>query len=149
MMRYSGIALLLSVALAFGGCGGGNSNAGSINGNWTAALMSSGSSTPVLTFTTNLTQSSGTSVSVTHFNFTTSSPCFVSDQTETGGFSLAGNFNGSVTGALQMTVQSGNPSGNTLTLQGQANNNTVTGTWVLSGVSAGCTGSGSFTMSRM
>jgi hypothetical protein len=151
-MKQTGIATLLSAALLLGGCGGGNSssNAGNVNGNWNASLMSSASSTqPVFAFTTNFTESSGSSLSVTHFTFTTSSPCFAGGETETGGFVLSGNFNGSVTGALQMAVQSGNPSGNALTLQGQVNNNTISGTWVLSGVTSGCTGSGNFTMTKM
>jgi hypothetical protein len=150
-MKCLSIVMVLAAALMLGGCGGGNSssNSGSVNGNWTASLMSSASTSPVLTFSTTFTQTSGTSLNVTQFNFTTSSPCFVSGETETGGFVLSGNFNGSVTGALQMTIQSGNPSGNTLTLQGQVNNNAISGTWTLSGVSSGCTGSGSFTMTKM
>jgi hypothetical protein len=143
-------AALLACVLMFAGCGGGNSSsAATVNGNWNASLMSSGSSNPVFAFTTNLTASNGTSLDVTHFTFTTSSPCFAAGETETGGFALAGNFNGNVTGTLQMTVQSATPSGNTLTLQGQVNNNVINGTWVLSGVTAGCTGSGNFTMNKM
>lgn len=148
-MKHLGMAVLFLAALALGGCGGGNSSGGTVNGNWTASLMGSGSSTPVFAFSTSLTQSTGTTLSVTNFTFTTASPCFVSGGTETGGFTLAGNFSGNVTGALQMTVQSGNPGGNTLTLQGSVNNNTITGTWVLSGVTSGCTGSGNFTMTKM
>jgi hypothetical protein len=150
-MKPIGIAALLSAALMLGGCGGGNSssNAATVNGNWNASLMSSASSSPIFAFTTNLTESSGTSLSVTHFTFTTTSPCFAGGETETGGFVLSGNFNGNVTGALQMTVQSGTPGGNTLTLQGQVNNNAISGTWVLSGVTTGCTGSGNFTMTKM
>jgi hypothetical protein len=141
--------MLLMLALILSACGGASSsNSGNINGNWTAAL-SDNNGTPVFAFTTSFTQSSGTGMSVTNFSFTTSSPCFVSGGTETGSFVLSGNFNGSVSGAFQMTIQSGTPSGNTLTLQGTVKNNSITGTWMLSGVTSGCTGSGNFTMMKM
>jgi len=143
-------SLCFSAALVLCGCGGGSSSSpANISGNWNATLMSSGNSSPVLSFTTSFAQSNGSSLNVTRFNFTTSSPCFVSDETESAGFTLAGNFNGDVTGAFQLAVQSGSPSGNTLTLQGSVNNATISGTWVLSGVTSGCTGSGSFTMTKM
>ena len=48
---------------------------------------------------------------------------------------------------FQMTVQS-TPPGNTLTLNGTLMGNTITGTWTLSGLMAGCTGNGNFTMNR-
>jgi hypothetical protein len=38
---------------------------------------------------------------------------------------------------------------NTLTMQGTINNNTVTGTWTLTGLTSGCSGSGTFTMNKM
>jgi hypothetical protein len=149
-MKQLGIAIILVVELMLGACGGGNStNANNINGTWASTLTSSPNTPPVLTFTTSLSQMSGTAVSVTNLNFTTATPCFVSGGTETGGFTLSGNFNGNVTGSFQMTIQSGAPSGNTLTLQGSAKNNVITGTWVLTGVTAGCTGSGNFTMTKM
>jgi hypothetical protein len=149
-MKQLGIAMFLAVELVLGACGGGNSsNSNNINGNWTSTLSSSSNPAPVFTFTASFTQMSGTGVSVTNFNFTTATPCFASGGTETGGFALSGNFNGSVTGALQMTVQSGTPSGNTLTLQGSVQNHVITGTWVLTGVTAGCNGSGNFTMTKM
>jgi hypothetical protein len=149
-MKQIAVGITLFAVLVLAGCGGGNSSqSGTVNGNWTASLMDNGTSTPVFAFTTVLSESTGSSLNVTQFKFTSSSPCFVSGETETGGFSLTGDFNGNVKGAFQMAVQSGNPSGNTLTLQGTANGNTITGTWILSGVSSGCTGSGNFTMTRM
>jgi hypothetical protein len=45
-------------------------------------------------------------------------------------------------------VTSGNPSGNTLTLNGTVNGNTITGTWQLVG-GTGCTGNGNFTVAKM
>ncbi len=148
-MKQLSIAVLLVVGLTLVACGGGSSSSSNtINGNWTATLTNPDGS-PAFGFTTSLNQSSGTAVTVTNLSFTTSTPCFSSGGTETGSFVLSGNFNGSVTGGFQMTVQSGTPSGNTLTLQGTVNNNAVTGMWTLTGVTSGCTGSGTFTMTRM
>jgi len=48
-----------------------------------------------------------------------------------------------------LTITSATPSGNTLTLQGTVNNNAITGTWTLTGLTPGCTGSGNFTLTRM
>jgi hypothetical protein len=147
-MKYLGIAALV-LGLALAGCGGGNSsNSTNISGNWTAALSDSNGA-PVFAFTTSLTQNSGTVVSVTNLNFTTATPCFASGGSETGSFILSGNFNGNVTGAFQLGIQSGTPSGNTLVLQGTVKNNTISGTWTLTGVTAGCSGSGNFTMNKM
>ena len=74
---------------------------GNINGNWTATLMNSGGS-PTFAFTTSFTQSSGTGLNVVNFTFTTPGACFDSQQTtETGSFSLSGNFNGRVTGSFE------------------------------------------------
>jgi hypothetical protein len=150
-MRRLGIVLLTSaLSLFLAGCGGGNTGpgGGNINGNWTATLSDSGNS-PVFTFTTSFHQGGGTDVTVTNFTFTTSSPCFVSGGTETASFVLSGNFNGNVTGTFELSIQSDNPSGNTLTLQGTVKNNAISGTWTLSGVTSGCTGNGNFTITRM
>jgi hypothetical protein len=144
-------ATLLGLALVLGGCGNSNSTnstSGNVNGNWTATL-SNPDSTPAFAFTTGFTQMSGSSVSVTKFTFATSSPCFVSGETATASFVVSGNFSGSAMGAFQLTVKSGNPSGDTLTLQGTVTNNTITGTWTLVGISSGCTGSGNFTATKM
>jgi hypothetical protein len=149
-MRRLGIALLTAVSLFFVGCGGGNSapGSGNINGNWTA-MLSDTSTTPIFTFTTSFHQSGGTDVAVTNFTFTTSSPCFVSGGTETASFVLSGNFSGDVSGAFALHIQSETPSGNVLALQGTVRNNTISGTWTLSGVTSGCTGNGNFTLNRM
>jgi hypothetical protein len=148
-MKQLSIAVLLVLGLTLAACGGGSSSSpNTINGNWTATLTNPDGS-PAFGFTTSLSQSSGTAVTITNLSFTTSTPCFSSGGTETGTFVLSGNFNGSVSGGFQMTVQSGTPSGNTLILQGTVMNNAVTGTWTLSGVTSGCTGSGTFTMTKM
>jgi hypothetical protein len=147
-MRSLGIAVLL-LGLTLVGCGGGNSsNSNNVSGNWTAALSDSNGAS-VFAFTTSLMQNSGTVVSVTNLNFTTATPCFASGGSETGSFILSGNFNGNVTGAFQLGIHSGTPSGNTLVLQGTVKDNTISGTWTLTGVTAGCGGSGTFIMNKM
>ena len=140
--------VLMGIALVLAGCGSGSSN--TINGNWTAALMSTGNnSSPVFNFTVTLTATGGNNLSITNLNFTTANSCFASGSTATGGFSLSGNMNGVTSGGFQMNIQSApNGGNNLLTLQGTVNNNTVTGTWTLAGTTAGCTGSGSFTMNK-
>lgn len=145
-MRQLGIILSVVLGVLLIGCGGSNSTMpGTINGNWTATLSNPDQST-AFGFTTTLTESSSTALSVTNFNFTTSSPCFSSGTTESGTFTLTGNTNNVITGNFGMTIQSGTPSGNQLSLQGTVNNNVISGTWSLTGVTAGCTGSGNFTM---
>ena len=145
-MKLLGI-VPLALLLLLGACGGGNPHSGNINGNWTATLTDTNSS-PVFSFTTAFTQGNGMGLHVTHFTFTTSSPCFVSDETETGTFALGGDFNGNVTGMFGLTVQSGSPSGNTLALQGTVKNNVISGTWILAGGTSGCTGNGAFSLTR-
>ena len=149
-MNKGFIATLLGLTMILGGCGSSSSNnSNNINGNWSAMLTDSGNA-PAFAFRTTFTQMSGSSVSVTNLTFTTATPCFVSGETESASFVLNGNFNGNVTGAFQLMVKSGTPSGDTLTLQGAAkNNNSITGTWTLVGVNSGCSGSGNFAATRM
>lgn len=145
-MRRFAVAALLVLGLILAGCGSSN-NSGNINGTWNATLLDSNNTT-AFSFGTSLAVNSGGSLTVTNFNFTTNSPCFVSGETESGSFSLSGNFMGNVTGSFGLTVASGNPSGNMLKLSGTATGNTITGTWTLTG-GTGCTGSGAFTMTKM
>ncbi len=149
MYRSLGIILLLSLGLVTIGCGSSNnSNSGNINGAWTANLTNTDNS-PAFGFTTNFTQESGGSISVTNFKFTTTSPCFSGDTTETGSFGLSGNFNGNVAGTFGMNISTTFSSGtnNQLALNGAVGGSTITGTWTLTGV-AGCTGNGTFTINK-
>jgi hypothetical protein len=146
-MKQLATVVLLIVGLALVGCGANNSsNPTNVNGTWNATLLDT-KSTTVFTFGTSLVVNGDGSLAISNFSFTTDSPCFVSNETESGSFTLSGNFNGNVTGKFGFNVQSGSPSGNTLVLSGSANGNTISGTWTLTG-STGCTGSGSFTMVR-
>lgn len=147
-MKQFAVFALLIAGLVLVGCGSNGSNPSNINGNWNATLMNNGNTTS-FAFGTSLAVNGDGSVSVANFSFTTSSPCFASGETESGSFTLGGNFNGQVNGRFGMTVQSASPSGNSLKLNGTvANGNTITGTWTLTG-SSGCTGSGTFTMTKV
>jgi hypothetical protein len=150
-MRHVKLAALLALALLLAACGNSNANGnnGTVNGNWTATLLNVNGQ-PVFAFTTAIAESGINGLIITNFNFTTATPCFGSASTETGGFTLGGNFNGVTTGTFTLTVQSAKAgsNGNTLVLQGTVSNNTVSGTWTLSGTGSGCSGSGTFTMLR-
>jgi len=144
-MRHFAMAVLCSMLLVLFACGGGSSN--SVNGNWSATLTNT-DGTAAFSFTTTLNESNGTTITGANFTFTTATPCFVSTSSETGGLMLSGNTNGVTSGNFEFTVQSSNPSGNVLTMTGMLSNNTITGSWTLSGVTAGCSGSGNFTMTK-
>jgi hypothetical protein len=144
-MKYFALAALLAIGLALAGCGANNSsNPANINGTWNATLLDTNNTT-VFSFGTSLVVNGDGSLTISNFQFNSNSSCFVSGETESGSFTLMGNTNGQVNGRFGLAVQSGSPGGNSLTLSGTANGNTVSGTWTLTGGS-GCTGSGSFTM---
>lgn len=148
-MKQLGIATLLVLVVMLGACGSSNSNSTDISGNWTATLTDVNGATD-FAFTTTLTES-GTTISGSNLTFTTGSPCFGTGTTESGGFTASGTTNGVTSGVFQLTVQSGASSANgdnTLNLQGTLNNNTVSGTWTLTGTGTGCVGSGNFSMTR-
>jgi len=133
------------------GCGSNNGpNSTNVNGNWSASLTNSQNGPPIYSFTTTLSEANGGGLSVSNFKFTSTGSCFASGETtETGSFTLSGNFNGNVTGTFGMTVTSTTNSSTQLVLQGGVGpNNTVAGTWVLTGSSA-CSGQGNFTFTRM
>jgi hypothetical protein len=148
-MKRFGIALVSALGLVLVACGGGNTNSSpTVTGNWSAALTNT-DGTPALAFTTSLTEGSGTvMVTGTNLTFTTSTSCFTSGGSQTGSFVLSQNLGGNVMGAFQLVITSGTPSGNTLTLQGTVADNTITGAWNLTGT-GGCTGSGTFTITKM
>src|SRR5690349_16961982 len=82
LMKLFASTMLIALALMLVGCGSDNSSNNAVNGNWTVSLTDA-NSTPVFGFTTTLTQS-GSTVSGTNLSFTTATPCFGSDSTETG-----------------------------------------------------------------
>ena len=147
-MKLLRLALFLGLGLLLVGCGNDRATGGNINGNWTASLTDTGGNQS-FAFTTSLIAAGSNGVlTVNNFRFTTQSACFVSGETESGTFALSGDFNGNVSGQFGMSVLSGSPGGNTLTLAGAVHGGSISGTWVLAG-GGGCNGSGTFTMTRM
>lgn len=130
-----------------------SSNNANLNGHWSASMTSQGSSNPMVAFTTDLNTTTNNSVTGTNLNFTTNDGCFDNkNATANGSFTLSGNDNGNVNGGFGMTVTSpatGASGNNTLTLAGTVSNgNTISGTWTLTGMQSGCTGSGTFSMTK-
>ncbi|HTS35684.1 MAG TPA: hypothetical protein VMH04_08440 [Candidatus Solibacter sp.] len=147
-MKHFAVTLLLVAALALVGCGSNSSSTpANINGTWNATLVDSNSQT-YFQFGTSLKVNGDNSLTISNLTITAPSPCFGSAATESGSFVLSGNFNGKVTGTFQFVLTSASPSGNTLTLNGSADGNTISGNWSTSG-SFGCTGNGTFTMTKM
>jgi hypothetical protein len=145
-MKQFAAALLLAVGLTLVGCGSNSSHPATINGTWNATLTDTNNAT-MFSFGTSLVVNGDGSLSISHFTFHSNSPCFVSGETESGSFQLAGDFNGHVSGTFGFVVNSGTPAGNTVTLTGTANGNTISGQWMMNGT--GCSGSGNFTMTKM
>jgi hypothetical protein len=145
-----GMMALLTVVLAMAGCGSSSSSSTNVNGNWSASLTNSPLGPTVYTFTTTLAESSGGGVSVSSFTITSANgSCFTGTTTESGSFTLSGNFSGNVTGTFGMTITAQDSGGqNVLMLQGGVGpNNTITGNWSVTGTSA-CVGQGTFTMNK-
>ena len=147
MHKLFAIITLLTLGLTLTGCG---NTRGNIDGNWTTTLITPPGGTPVFAFQTNFTGSGGGAFTVTSITFTTAGTCFNTPPfTKTGTVSLTGDYNGHVTGSFGLTITTQFTSGtnNVLTLNGAVTNNTITGTWTLTG-SNGCSGNGIFTSTR-
>jgi hypothetical protein len=149
-MKSMAAILLLSASVALSGCGS-NSNStvnGNINGTWNATLDSTGTET--FGFMTNLTVNSGGALGTSSFNImVNNTPCVFPVTTESGSFTIGGNFNGQVSGSFHYVVTSTGATVNTLTLDGMVSGGQITGTWTVSGASGGCSGNGTFTMIPM
>lgn len=143
MKRLAGF-ILFAIGMILAGCGSNSANPANINGTWNAQLSGTGA----LSFGVALAMNNDGSLSVTNLNFKSNSPCFVSGETASGSFAVMGNFTGSAMGQFNFEVKSGSPAGNTLSLTGTGNGNTISGKWTLLG-SSGCTGNGTFTMTKM
>jgi hypothetical protein len=134
------LSLVLGLAILLAAC---SSDHSSINGTWTAAL----SGAQQLNFTTTLTSTSNNGLNVTNLTFNTQSACFPGTATATGAFVVSGTFNGVSAGGFQLMVNSSSGS-DQLEMNGSLSNNTLSGTWTLTGTTSGCTGSGTFTMNK-
>jgi hypothetical protein len=145
MRKFTAFALL-AVSLALSGCGAGSHANGNINGLWSATLSNSTLANDFI-FMTNLTVNADGSLGTTSFNLTlNNTPCTFTTTTESGSFTIEGNFNGQVSGKFQYLIMSTGVEVNTLTLNGTVQNGQIMGTWSVSGAVGTCTGSGTFTM---
>ena len=150
MRKSIGAMALLTLVLAMAGCSSSSNSSTNVNGNWSASLTNSPTGPTIYTFNTTLTETSGGGVSVSNFTITSANgSCFTGTTTESGSFTLSGNFSGSVTGTFGMTITAQDTDGtNTMMLQGGVGpNNTITGNWSVTGTTA-CVGQGTFTMNR-
>jgi hypothetical protein len=156
-MRIAFATCVLGLSLVLAGCGNGyNSSPANLSGNWTANLQQT-SGTSAFSFSTTLTEVGGSILNGSNLTFNPASSCFSSQTTESGAvqFSGGGGYGyytgGGGTTAMSLTIKGLSAAGatDTLNLQGTVNpDNSVSGTWTLNGVSATCSGSGGFTMTR-
>jgi len=139
------VTCLLGIGLVLSGCGSNSHVTGNINGMWSATLASSGANS--FDFMTTLVVNADGSLGTNHFTFTVNdTPCTFPSSTESGSFTISGNFNGQVSGKFHYVIMSTGVEVNTLTLDGTVNNGVITGTWTVTGATANCSGNGTFTM---
>jgi len=146
MKKTAAALVLLGITLIFSGCGSNSNATGNINGMWSATLANSTLANDFI-FATNLTVNAGGSLGTTNFSLTlNNTPCSFPATTESGTFTITGNFNGQVSGKFHYVVMSTGVEVNTLTLDGTVSGGQITGSWTVSGATANCTGFGTFTM---
>jgi hypothetical protein len=147
-MKKVAAVVLLGVSMVLSGCA--NSHAtGNINGMWSATLENS-TLANTFAFTTNLTVNADGSLGTTNFSLTlNNTPCSFSTTTESGSFTISGNFNGQVSGKFHYVIMSTGVEANILTLDGTVSGGKITGTWTVSGAIGSCTGNGTFTMNPL
>jgi hypothetical protein len=139
------VTCLLGMGLVLSGCGSNSHVTGNINGMWSATLNSASANTFI--FMTDLIVNADGSLGTTSFSISlNNTPCVFPNSTESGSFTISGNFNGQVSGKFHYVVTSTGGAVNILTLDGTVNNGVITGTWTVTGATANCTGNGTFTM---
>jgi hypothetical protein len=147
-MKSIAAILLLAVSVALSGCGSNSTVNGNINGSWNATLDSSGNE--MFGFITVLTVNGGGALGTSNILISVNNtPCVFPVTTESGSFTISGNFNGQVSGAFHYVVTSTGATVNTLTLDGTVSGGQISGTWTVTGASGGCSGNGTFTMIPM
>lgn len=155
-MRFN----LLRLAIVFGaifvllGCGSNQLKPADLSGDWTATLLKTNGGT-AFSFSMSITEVGSTVLNVTNVVFNPATSCFQSQIGASGVVRLVssgyGYYTSFGTTAMSLTVKGSAAGGgtDTVNLQGTVNpDNTVSGTWTLTGVSATCSGSGAFTMTR-
>lgn len=148
-MNRVGITFLILLGSLLVGCGSTRAPK-VIDGTWTAKLQNP-DSTSAYTFSSTLTQGSGSTVTVSNFVFTASAPCFSSPTGQTATFSATGHSGGYQTGPFAMNISTalGVAAESVLTLSGTRNaDGKISGTWTLAG-GGECSGSGNYTMQAL
>ena len=144
-MKRLGLVLFALALLV--GCGSGSSSGSgsspTIDGDWSGVLLYSDATT-AYAFTTSFKQSSGSTVTVTHFSFTAAPPCVESAESETA--ELDGGFKNN--SSFLMSIFAGPPDSVGIEMTGHVQNNTLMGSWLSRGLTS-CHGSGEFTLTRM
>ena len=146
-MKIARLAFLILLASILTSCGSGPAPK-TINGAWRANLLNPDSST-AYTFTTVLTQGTGSTLDVMGFLFVTQPSCFPTPLGQSATFSVKGHGGGFETGPFAMTISTafGTMTENVLTLKGNRNSDgTITGTWTLTGLGVCSGNNGSFSM---
>jgi hypothetical protein len=144
-MKKSTAVLSIAMTLIFSSCGSNSNATGNINGIWNAALSTSSAST--FSFQTTLTVNADGSLGTTNFSLTVNNtPCTFPATTESGSFTISGNFNGQVSGMFHYVIMSNAAEPSILTLNGTVSGGKITGTWSVKGGIGTCTGNGTFTM---
>jgi hypothetical protein len=155
-MKKLAVVVLLAFELALTGCGSSpTSTVKAADGTWQSALIGTDAGLGVFNFLTKFSVGANGALSVSYFSFLTTGRCFpLTGETAGGTFTVTSATTTSTSANFQFTVQSGASSlAMTGTAAGTTDSSsnttwsTITGTWTLTGGS-GCTGSGTFTMSR-
>jgi hypothetical protein len=148
------LAVVIGFVLVLLGCGNNQLKAADLSGDWTATLLKTSGGT-AFSFSTSMREVGSTVLNVSNVVFNPATSCLQSEISASGVVRLAssgyGYYTAFGTSAMSLTVKGSAPGGGTdiLNLQGTVNpDNTVSGMWILTGVSANCSGSGAFTMTR-
>jgi hypothetical protein len=134
-MKRIFVPVVILAATILASCGSSTSH--NINGQWFSSLVNQ-NQTPENQFRATFVQGSGSTITVSNFNFLSATPCF-NTVAETATLSA---------GSFQMTITTLFPGAqnNVLTLNGtRQGNGNFSGTWSATGLT-GCAGSGTFTM---
>ena len=134
-MKRIFLPVVILAAIILTSCGSSTSH--NMNGQWFSSLVNE-NQTPANQFRATFAQGTGSTITVSNFDFLSAAPCF-STMAETA--TLSGD-------SFQMTITTLFPTveNNVLTLQGtRTGNGNFSGTWIAMGQS-GCSGSGTFTM---
>ncbi len=156
-MKKLSIFLAVAGLLFVAACGGGSKTTqqqASATGSWTTTLSSSTGQQQPITFNFGMNQS-GSMLNISNLNFANVNNCFGAGSVMTGQMMNSGSM---MMAGMQMQItmdmwSNQDKSGNHLTMQmgmPSGNNNQMTGTFTLTGVTQGCTSqTGSVTMNRM